>query len=102
MISRIFAGLAAVFLVLAFALMVLAPVDLSLVQGLNWLDDGLAARMQAVIRAGLGNATWVGVALPLLARPVWLVPLGLGMVCVGMSASFKAPGPAERDSRRRS
>ena len=101
LISRIFAVLAAVLLVFTFGLIVLTPYDLPLVQGLTAFDPGLVQRLHDFIVPVLGNGIWSRVVTPLLARPAWLMPLALGMVCVGVATTTNVP-PQTHRSRRRS
>ena len=99
--SRIFTVLAAILLVVAFGLIVLAPYDLPLVQGVTALDPALVAGAHAWVVRWLGTAVWAGAITPVLARPVWLIPLCLGMVCVGVATTTNVP-PARHRKRRRS
>ena len=100
LISRIFTVLAAILLVVTFGLIVLAPYDLPLVQGVTAFDPGLLERAHALIVHWMGTGTWAAVITPLLARPVWLIPLSLGMVCVGVATTTNVPPTAHRTRRR--
>ena len=102
LISRAFAILAAIFLVVAFSLFMLTPEDLSLLQGLNRVNPGWLTHLHDGVRHGLGNAVWARAVVPVLARPVWLVPLCLGMICVGVASSSAGAADAGERSRRRS
>lgn len=97
MAARVFAVLAAVFLVSAVALASLTPFGLTLGQGLVQWDEAAPAWLQ---RHSLAWA-WDWVELPFLLRPLWLIPATLGLVCAGLAASFNF-GRASPSRRRRS
>ncbi len=97
MASRIFAVLAALLLVSAVAIATLTPQGLTLGQGLVLLDRGLSAWLRAHSTAWM----WEWLELPLLLRPLWLVPASLGVICAGVAASFNL-GNASPSRRRRS
>jgi hypothetical protein len=99
-VSRIFTVLAAILLVAAFGLIVLAPYDMPLVQGMTALDPTLLLHFRHAVLHSLGNGVWSGVITPLLARPIWLIPLGLGMVCVGVATTTNVPAASHRTHRR--
>ena len=100
MAMRIFISLAAAFLVLAFGVAVLGP-GMSLGEVLLATDDTLLAGLQDLARAWLPNGAWLHVAVPLLIRPAWLIPVGCGLVCGGLALNLGSKGkPATR--RRRS
>ena len=96
MAARIFAVVAAVFLVTAVALCTLMPQGLTLGQGLLMLDRGSPAWLRAHSAAWL----WDWVELPFLLRPLWLLPAFLGLICVGLSVTLNGGKPSPR--RRRS
>ncbi len=101
LVSRTFTVLAAVLLVAAFALIVLAPYDMPLVQGVTALDPAMLRHFQHAVLHTLGGHVWAGMVVPVLARPIWLIPLSLGMVCAGVAATTSVP-PAPHRTRRRS
>jgi hypothetical protein len=98
--SRIFAVLAAILLVAAFGLILLAPYDMPLVQGMSALDPTLLRHFQHAVLHTLGSRVWARIVTPILARPVWLLPLALGMVCAGVAATTSAPATPHRTRRR--
>ncbi|MBV9756571.1 MAG: hypothetical protein JO047_05910 [Alphaproteobacteria bacterium] len=98
--TRILAVLAAILLVGAFTLATLLPPDLPLSAGLAMLQDGLPARIQAWTNAQLPGWVWLHLALPLLTRPVWLVPASLGVVAAGAAATLASSATASRSRRR--
>lgn len=97
MTARIFAILAAVFLVAAVGAAALTPLGLTLAQGLLQLDKAWVEWLQA----RSAGWVWTWVELPFLLRPLWLVPACLGVVCAGLAASFNL-GKASPSRRRRS
>jgi hypothetical protein len=99
-VSRTFTILAATLLVAAFGLLVLAPYDMPLVQGLSALDPSLIERLQHAVVHSLGRRFWGDVATPVLARPIWLIPLSLGIVCVGVATTTNVPATTRRTRRR--
>ncbi len=101
LLSRIFTVLAATMLVVTFGLIMLTPYDMPLLQGLAAYDAGLAAHIHDTIAETLGSRVWTIAFKPLLDRPIWLIPLSLGMVCVGVATTTNVP-PATQRTRRRS
>jgi hypothetical protein len=84
----VFAGLGAAGLVLAFAFASLMPPATTLAEVISRVDHGWLLAWQAVERSGI--AAWLAahLASPLLARPVWLLPAGFGLVCTGTAISL--------------
>lgn len=100
LLSRIFTVFAAALLVLAFALGVLAPPDMVLAQGMDAMDPSLVTSVRDIVVRALGNGAWTGVLVPILARPIWLVPLSLGIVCGGVAMTTAMPAAPSRRQRR--
>ncbi|MGH7210326.1 MAG: hypothetical protein ACREF1_02545 [Acetobacteraceae bacterium] len=100
MAGRVFAILAAVLLVGAFALATLMAPDLSLGAALFLVSDHALRAAHDGISAHLGSWAWSGVAVPLLLRPVWLIPAGLGLVCTGAALTLATRPPHHRSRRR--
>ncbi|MDE2582428.1 MAG: hypothetical protein KGL52_12410 [Rhodospirillales bacterium] len=103
-LSRTLAVLAALLLVGAVALAMLVPPELSLGQALFLLNHQLPRTLQGGIRAHLSDWMWQDVALPLLLRPVWLIPASIGLICGGASltlGSRAGPGPRRRSGTPR-
>jgi hypothetical protein len=98
--SRIFTVLAAALLVATFGMIMLAPYDMPLVQGLTAIDPALLRHIQHAVLHTLGSRAWAALATPVLARPIWLLPLALGVVCAGLAATTIVPGTAHRTRRR--
>ena len=95
--SRIFATLAALFLVSAVAIAALTPLGMTLGQGLMLMDGSWLAWMQKQSPAW----GWTWIELPFLLRPLWLIPAGIGLICAGAAASFNF-GRASPSRRKRS
>ena len=100
LIYRFSAILAASLLVAAFSLFMLTPEDMSLLQGLSRLDPGLPVHLHSGTRHLLGNVVWGRVLVPVLARPVWLMPLCLGLIVAGLAYSFSGAAAVERSRKR--
>jgi hypothetical protein len=101
-LSRTFTLLAAVLLVFAFALMILPPPTMSLAQGLSELNHALVMQAQHAVQRALGSWAWMRVCVPVLVRPVWLMPLCLGLLCAGTAASTAPPSQPPHGARTRS
>jgi len=99
--AKIFSVLAAALLVGALALATLLPPEMSLHEAMHAIDALRADSFQQAVIGGLGKGFWTNAAVPLLMRPVWLLPLCLGLICVGgaLSSSFQA---TPRTKRRQS
>ena len=95
--SRIFATLAALFLVSAVAIAALTPLGMTLGQGLVLLDGSWLAWLQKQSAPWC----WAWLELPFLLRPLWLVPAGVGLICAGAAASLNF-GRASPSRRKRS
>ena len=97
MVARIFAVLAAVFLVGSVGIAALTPMGWTLELGLLRIDPGLVGWLRERSAPGL----WTWVEMPFLLRPLWLVPACLGVVCAGIAGSFNL-GKSTNTRRRRS
>jgi len=102
MISRLLAVLAATLLVTAFSLFMLTPYDLSLAQGVTAMDPAMLRHLQSAVRHTIGAGSWTYLAVPVLARPVWLLPFCAGLICAGLANTFTASPDASERSRKRS
>ena len=92
--SRIFATLAALFLVAAIAIAALTPFGMTLGQGLMLMDGTWLSWIQKQSPAW----SWTWLELPFL---LWLVPAGIGLICAGAAASLNF-GRASPSRRKRS
>lgn len=97
MAARIFAILAAAFLVTAVGIAALTPLGLTLAQGLLLLDKSLLDWAKAHSLPWI----WTWIEMPFLLRPLWLLPASLGVVCAGVALTFNL-GKASPSRRRRS
>ena len=97
MTARIFAILAAVFLVGAVGIAALTPFGYMLGEGLHDMDKSVLGWLQGHSTAWVWN--WF--ERPLLIRPLWLVPASLGVVFAGLATTFSL-GKASPSHRRRS
>jgi hypothetical protein len=100
LIARIFTVLAAVFLVGAVALATMLSADMTLHEAIHAIDAAGADDLQHTLARIFGKTLWDWVIAPVLLRPVWMVPLSMGLICVGgaLTASFHAP-PKTRHKR---
>lgn len=101
LLPRIFAVLAAALLVGSVALASLLPSDISLYGALHMMHPVSPDHLQQLVMGRFGRFVWNAVALPLLNRPVWLIPASLGLICVGGALSTLNP-TAPRTKQRRS
>ncbi len=98
--QRVLAILAAVLLVGAVALAMLGPPDVPLGQALFMVDHDLMAAMHGFIGQHLANWIWDYLITPLMLRPVWLVPAGLGLILAGASLTLSTRKTTHRSHRR--
>jgi hypothetical protein len=99
---RVFAVLAAALLVTAVALGSMLPPDEPLSQVFAELDGTLLPALQSFELRHLGGWMWQDVTVPLLVRPSWLMPLALGILCVGAVTTLNWLKTPSRPRRRRS
>lgn len=95
--ARVLAVLAALFLVTAVAILALTPLGMTLGQGLALIDGGTLPWLQKRSAEWL----WAWVETPFLLRPLWLIPAGVGLICIGAAASLNF-GRASPSRRKRS
>jgi len=98
------AVLAALLLVGAVALVVLAPPELPLGRALFLLNHDLPRALEGGIEAHAAHWMWDDVAMPLLLRPVWLLPASIGILCAGAAltlGSRTGTGPRRRSGTPR-
>jgi hypothetical protein len=98
--QRILAVLAALLLVGAVALAMLGPPSVPLGQALFMLNHDLMDVLHSGVERHLSAWLWENIAMPLLLRPAWLVPAGLGLICAGISLSLSTRKTARRSHRR--
>jgi hypothetical protein len=100
--ARILAILAAMCLVSAFALVTLYPPMLTLAELVSMMDHSLLVAVQDWTRMRVSEWVWAELAVPLLVRPCWLVPIGVGLVCGAASVTLASRNSVPRSHRRRS
>ena len=99
--ERILAVLAAVFLVLAFALANLFPATMPLNRLVSELNHPLLLWLQDAVRDHLSDGVWQALFLPVLLRPAWLLPLAIGILFGGASLTVASRRRASRSPRWR-
>jgi hypothetical protein len=99
-LPRIFAVLAATLLVGSVALAALMPTDTTLVQALHAMDPAAPEHVQRVVTGLLGRGLWEGAIVPVMVRPVWLIPVCLGLICVGGAVSSLSHASPRTKQRR--
>jgi hypothetical protein len=87
--AKVTAALGAVFLVGAFALATLLRPFFSLAELVMTMTDPLMLqRIDTSHRGPVAQWAWTTLALPLLLRPSWMLPVMLGVVFVGVAATL--------------
>lgn len=100
--ARLFAVLAAVNLVAAFALATLLPPTLTLAQLIAMFDARLLYVAHDFVTANGSGWLWAHMLMPLLLRPAWLLPTGTGLVFAGGAMTLGSRKGVPRSHRRRS
>jgi hypothetical protein len=99
LVPRVFAVLAAALLVGSVALASLLPPEMSLREALAALDETWPEGLQRAVLASLGIGIWESVVVPVLVRPVWLLPVALGLICVGGAVTTHSPAAPHTKQR---
>ena len=97
---RIFAVLAAAMLVGSVALAMLGPPDVPLGQLIFMVDHDLMDAMHSGVERHLSSWIWDSLIAPLMVRPAWLVPAGIGLIFAGAALTLSNRKPARRSHRR--
>ncbi len=87
-------------LVGAVALAMLGPPEVPLGQAVFMINHDLMEAMHRFLGTHLAAWLWDYVFMPMMVRPAWLVPAGLGLVCGGLSLSLSTRNSARRSHRR--
>jgi hypothetical protein len=98
-VQRVFAALAAFFLVGAVALATFGARAMTLEVALRMINRGLVDALFAWTEQTFGTWAWTRLAQPLLVRPAWLPAACLGLIALGVvfSLSYRAkPGSSHR------
>jgi hypothetical protein len=88
LLMRIATAAAAAGLVCGFALLSLAPADLTLGTALQRLEPHALPVLHG-LSARLAPNAWRDLALPLLVRPAWLLPTAIGLVAGGIALTIR-------------
>jgi hypothetical protein len=99
--ERVLAVLAAVFLVVAFALANLMPITLPFSELMSMMDHAALLALQDGVREHISEWVWRALFLPVLTRPCWLLPLVIGVVLGGVSLTVASRRRASRSPRWR-
>ena len=100
LVPRIFAVVAAVLLVGSIALASLVPSEMNLRQAIDSLDGMATEHAQHALVGVFGHGFWEAVMVPLLVRPVWMIPVCLGLICVGGAVTALSQASPHRKQRR--
>ena len=97
MLARTFTILAAFLLVGAIAAAALVPAGTTLARGLGMMSGVIEPWLRVHSPGWLQD--WV--EMPMLSRPLWMLPAALGVICAGVAASATL-GATSPSHRRRS
>ena len=89
---RLLTVLAATALIAAFALATMLPPLTSVADLVGMLDNRTLVALPGVIRAHVPDWAWRWAVLPVLLRPVWLLPAAVGVVLGGVVITLQSPG----------
>ncbi len=98
---RVLMVLSAAFLVAAFVMALLLSPGTSLGTALSRADHQLLVNLQDTLRGASLGWLWTGLVVPLLARPSWLLPLTVAVLCGGGAFSLASRPAATGPHRRR-
>ena len=100
--ARALAVLAAANFVAAFALATLLAPLTTLAQLVAREDPHIVTSIHDFMLAHTSVWVWNNIALALLARPCWLLPVAFGIVCAGGATTLASRPSLPRSHRRRS
>lgn len=101
-VQRVFAALAAFFLVSAVGLATFGARAMTLEAALRMVNRGLVDALFLWTEQSLGTWVWVRLIQPLLVRPAWLPAACIGLICLGVVVSLSyrtTPGSSQRRGR---
>ncbi len=98
---RVLMVLSAAALVVAFGMALLLSPDTSLGAALSRANHQFLVNLQDSLRNASMGWVWTWLAMPLLARPSWLFPLTVAVLCGGGAFSLASRPPVTRTHRRR-
>ena len=99
--QRILAILSAALLVGAVAVALLGPPGMPLGQALLQIDHTMLEGIRSAVVRVSAPWMWTEVILPVLARPAWLPPAALGLICGGLCLTLPLGRGTERSRQRR-
>ncbi len=100
--ARILAVISAMCFVLAFTLALMLAPETTLGEAFAILHLDWVAAVHDVAHESLSEWIWMNMAMPVLMRPVWLLPIGLALVAAGASVTVASRHSAARSHHRRS
>lgn len=92
-VMRVFAVLAAVFLIGAAVLAATGPQGLSLEDAVSVVNVMAVFRLHEYAMDHWPHWIWGAFAVPWLLRPAWLVPASLGIICAGFAGTRMGKQP---------
>ncbi len=101
-VAKVLAVLAAALLVGSVAIGTLAPQDMTLGDAWILMDNSHMHVVEAFVRAHLSPWVWERPVTALLARPVWFLPAGTGLILAGAAMTAASRHKAAPSRRRRS
>jgi hypothetical protein len=99
---RFFAVIAAMCIVGAAAIATVMPAMLSLGQIVAMTDHGALVSLQDYLRSHVSDWAWQHLALPILQRPAWLLPVCFGVIAAGIAVTLNSRPGAPHSRRKRS
>lgn len=96
---RTLSVIAAMFLVVAFAVASIWPPDATLGLLLSMADEGLVPHLQQTV-VGISPWAWSAIIWPVLERPAWLLPTATGLVVFGGAISISGSRSSTSRPRR--
>ena len=102
MLARILAVISAMFMVAAFALATMLPPEMPLSQAISLVNHGWLVSFQDAMLKSVSAWVWANLVVPLLLRPVWILPITLGMITAGIAVTLSTRRGSANSRRRRS
>ncbi len=101
-LSRIMAVLSAICFVAAFSVATIMPPTTSLAELIADLDHPTLVWLKDASEAYMPGWAWRDMEIPMLLRPAWLLPTGLGLVLLGFAVTLGSRKRVVGSHRRRS
>lgn len=99
-LQRVFAALAAFFLVAAVALATFGARAMPLEVALRMINRGLVDALFVWTEQAFGTWVWTRLVHPLLVRPAWLPAACLGLIALGVVVSLSYRSKSGSSHRR--